>query len=294
MLERQETETFLTLAEELHFGRTAARLRLSTARVSQLVRQLERRVGVPLFHRASRPVRLTPIGASLARDLRPAVAAMDAAVDAAVAAGRGTGGEVHVGYLSAHVGRLAQRAAALYASRHGGVVRAHEVRLAEALEGLRTGALDVLLGHHPVAAPDMTAGPVLISEPRVLAVADRHPLARRSSVHARELTRNPVITACCAPLPYEADVPEGPGADSFQEVLTLVGAGLGVFPAGAHAADFYPRPDVVYVPIEDAPPLEWGPVWATEAATAKVRAFTEVAVETAGYAEGPGVPGPSR
>ncbi|GAA3168057.1 LysR family transcriptional regulator [Nonomuraea salmonea] len=49
MLERHELEAFLTLAEELHFGRTAERLRVSTARISQTIAKLERRTGVPLF-----------------------------------------------------------------------------------------------------------------------------------------------------------------------------------------------------------------------------------------------------
>lgn len=55
MLERHELDVFLTPAEELHFGRTAERLRVSTARVSQTVQRLERRIGVPLFNRTSRP-----------------------------------------------------------------------------------------------------------------------------------------------------------------------------------------------------------------------------------------------
>ena len=64
MLERYELETFLTLAEELHFGRTAERTHVSTARVSQTIKKLERRVGAPLFNRTSRHVELTPSGAS--------------------------------------------------------------------------------------------------------------------------------------------------------------------------------------------------------------------------------------
>ena len=56
MLERHELEAFLTLAEELHFGRTAERLRVSTARISQTIAKLERRIGVPLFNRTSRRV----------------------------------------------------------------------------------------------------------------------------------------------------------------------------------------------------------------------------------------------
>ena len=80
MLERLETETFLTLAEELHFGRTAERLRITTGRVSQVIKKLERRIGGMLFERTSRTVRLTPIGRQLADDLVPLVAAMDEAL----------------------------------------------------------------------------------------------------------------------------------------------------------------------------------------------------------------------
>ena len=71
MLERYELETFLTLAEELHFGRTAERTHVSTARVSQTIKKLERRVGAPLFNRTSRHVELTPIGRQLYDDLTP-------------------------------------------------------------------------------------------------------------------------------------------------------------------------------------------------------------------------------
>ncbi|TFV32353.1 LysR family transcriptional regulator [Streptomyces sp. T1317-0309] len=49
-----EIETFLALAQELHFGRTAERMGLSQSRVSQLIRSLERHIGAPLFTRTSR------------------------------------------------------------------------------------------------------------------------------------------------------------------------------------------------------------------------------------------------
>lgn len=89
VIERYEVESFLTLAEELHFGRTAERLRVSAAHVSQTIRKLERRVGAALFHRSSRRVELTPLGRALAEELGPARAAVGAALQAAVEAGRG-------------------------------------------------------------------------------------------------------------------------------------------------------------------------------------------------------------
>ncbi|GAA4779007.1 LysR family transcriptional regulator [Citricoccus nitrophenolicus] len=69
-MERREIEIFLTLAEELHFGRTAGRLLVSQARVSQSIAKLEHRFGVTLFDRTSRRVALTPVGAALYADVR--------------------------------------------------------------------------------------------------------------------------------------------------------------------------------------------------------------------------------
>ncbi|MFC4591246.1 LysR family transcriptional regulator [Sphaerisporangium corydalis] len=71
-MERQEIEVFLVLAEELHFARTAERLRVSAATISQTIAKLERLFGAPLFHRTTRRVELTPLGRQLLDDLRPA------------------------------------------------------------------------------------------------------------------------------------------------------------------------------------------------------------------------------
>jgi DNA-binding transcriptional LysR family regulator len=87
-MDTAEIEVFLVLAEELHFGRTAERLRLPQPRVSRLVAALERRAGGALFERTSRRVRLTPLGQQLASRLRPAYAQLTAALDEARAAAR--------------------------------------------------------------------------------------------------------------------------------------------------------------------------------------------------------------
>jgi DNA-binding transcriptional LysR family regulator len=58
-------DVFLTLASELHFGRTAERLGLPQPRVSRIIRGLETEVGGALFERISRRVGLSPLGARL-------------------------------------------------------------------------------------------------------------------------------------------------------------------------------------------------------------------------------------
>src|SRR6266700_6525548 len=79
-VELRELRIFLMLADELHFGRTAQRLGISQPGVSEAVRVLESRLGVKVFDRTSRRVRLTPAGEGLRRNLLPAVAALDQAL----------------------------------------------------------------------------------------------------------------------------------------------------------------------------------------------------------------------
>lgn len=290
MLERYEIETFLTLSEELHFGRTAERLRVTTGRISHVVRKLERRIGAPLFERTSRVVRLTPIGTQLATDLRPLVAGMAAAVERAVAAGRGITGELRVAYVGESTAPALLRAVSLFAERHPEcVVHVHEASLATTRSSLRDGSLDVLIASYPFDG--MANGPALLRENRVLAVAVDHPLAGAESVSLEVLGDHPVVQYPAVTsaefkrdrtpdrTPAGRPVPKGPAGNTFSELLALVAMGRGVLPVGEQARHYYARPDIAYVPIRDAPPILRGPVWLASNTTARVREFVRAAVD---------------
>lgn len=77
--ELRELEVFMALAGELHFGRTAERLGLTHARLSQVVASLEARMGTKLFDRTSRHVQLTPRGEQLLRQVTPTYGAIERA-----------------------------------------------------------------------------------------------------------------------------------------------------------------------------------------------------------------------
>ncbi|MFB7591410.1 LysR family transcriptional regulator [Streptomyces sp. NPDC056169] len=70
-MELRDIELFLTLAAELHFGRSAERLQVSPAVVSQAIKKQERVIGAQLFERTSRHVRITPTGVVLLQRLKP-------------------------------------------------------------------------------------------------------------------------------------------------------------------------------------------------------------------------------
>ncbi|MER7890470.1 LysR family transcriptional regulator [Micromonospora sp. NPDC094482] len=291
MLERYEVEAFLTLAEELHFGRTATRLRVTTGRVSHVIKRLERRIGAPLFARTSRVVQLTSIGRQLAEDLRPLVAGIDEALARAVDAGRGVTGTLRVAFLGEWTAPVLLKAVALFSERHPEcVVEVREVQLFNSRPSLLDGSVDVLIAAYPFDG--MATGPALISEGRALAVPAGHPLAGAESVSLEVLAEHPVVQYPAVTsaefkrdrtpehTPAGRPVPKGPAGNTFSEMLSLVALGRGVLPVGEHTRRYYPRPDVAYVPIHDAPPIRRGPVWLETNTTARVRAFVRAAADS--------------
>ncbi|MGW6414928.1 LysR family transcriptional regulator [Streptomyces sp. NPDC055055] len=286
MLERYELEAFLTLAEELHFGRTAERLGVTTGRVSQTVKRLERRVGTPLFTRTSRSVRLTPVGRRLHEDLLPAYRQLRAAVERATAAGHGLQGRLRAGFGAPWGGELLTAAADTLLALHPACeITVREVPLDEGVRPLRDGTLDVQFVAFPVREPDLTTGPVVTTDDRVLLLPSSHPLAGRPSLGLEDLAGLELIAPEGAVPDYWTDhhyprttpsgapVGRGPAAATWQEVLSHVSAGRGVAPGAARGAVYHPRPGIAYVPLRDAPPLAYGLAWPTTADSDLLRAF---------------------
>jgi DNA-binding transcriptional LysR family regulator len=292
-MEQRDIEIFLTLADELHFGRTAERLHVTTARVSQTIKQLETRIGAALFERTSRRVELTPIGRQLQDDLRPAYQQIQDAVERAVGSARGISGTLRVGFVGAAAGQFVLSVAEVFQREHPGCeVEIRENQFGDGLGLLRGGDIEMLLAVLPIQAArqtDISGGEVLLREDRMIAVSARHRFAQRPSVtfaelaYARVLRSPPAVPdywdEALAPLetPDGRPVERGPTFATVQEMLAQVGAGKGSYPVPAQASQFYLRPDVVYVPIEDAPPFEWRFIWLTAGETGLITSFDRTA-----------------
>lgn len=69
MIELRDLQVVQALAKELHFGRTAEQLGVTSSTVSRRVRAVEAQLGVTLFNRTSRSVALTDAGRHLAAEL---------------------------------------------------------------------------------------------------------------------------------------------------------------------------------------------------------------------------------
>ncbi|MEV5341531.1 LysR family transcriptional regulator [Streptomyces sp. NPDC052676] len=291
MLDLGDIQIFLTLAEELHFGRTAERLRLTTARVSQSIKKQERRIGAPLFHRTTRTVRLTPLGEQLQRRLSEGYEQIVAGIDAVTAAARGMSGSLALGTMGA-MARAIGDVIDLFRSRYPDVeLRFREIHPPDPLTPLRSGEVDVGVLWLPVREPDLTVGPVLRASPVMVMAAPAHPLAARESVTLEDLGDHAVLGPA-GPIPQYREAglipfhtPSGRPirlagrVNTFQEVLTTIADGHAVALTQAEAADYCPWPDIRSLPIREAAPSRWALVWKSAAETPLIRAFAEAAAD---------------
>ncbi len=294
-MELRDIEIFLTLAEELHFGRTAERLHVTPARVSQAIKKQERAIGAALFERTSRVVRLTPVGERLRDELEVGYRQIRQAIGGTAAAVRGVSGTVRAGFSGPWCGDLIVRAAEVFRDRYPAcAVQIVERLLADRFGPLRADELDLQLVELPADEPDLVNGPILFRERRALQVPLGHPLAGRQSVTLEDYGDCEVIALQNVPdyfvdhhvprrTPSGRPVRRGPAANSFQEVQSLIAAGRGVQPLALRAADYHSRPDTVIVPFDDAPPIEYGLVWPAAGDTVKIRAFVRAVLDVAGH-----------
>lgn len=288
-MELRDIEIFLTLAEELHFGRTAQRLHVSQARVSQAIKAQERRIGAALFDRSSRAVTLTPLGAQLRDDLRSGYDAIRTGVAKATEAARGMTGTVRVGVMGA-VGHEIRDVIDTFRGRYPGcAVALREIHFSDPFTALRAGELDVALLWRPVREPDLVEGPVLLTEGRVLAVPTGHDLATRPSVSIEDFANRVFIdpgprlpgywieSMVPEHTPSGRPIPRGPHATTFHEVLTTVAAGECLTALNEHVLRYYSHPGVVFLPVHDAPPTEWALVWREDGLPPRGHGFVDVA-----------------
>jgi DNA-binding transcriptional LysR family regulator len=288
-VELRELRIFLVLADELHFGRTAERLGISQPGVSEAVRVLESRLGVKVFDRTSRRVRLTPAGEALQRSLVPALAATDRALAQTSELSGAVRGLLRAGFVLTTEGPALSRLIAAFQARYPACeVRLQEVETFDAYRPLRRGDIDVLCNWLAVDEPDLTAGTAFAYYQRALAVAATHRLARQQAVSIEDLADEEValLPPSTPPAVYDLLVPPRTPSgrpirrtqpvQTINEILSLVARGRIVHPTSP-TVPIFNRDDVALIPIDDLPPLPLGLVWCASRENPRIRALNEVA-----------------
>jgi DNA-binding transcriptional LysR family regulator len=288
-VELRHLRYFVAVAEELHFGRAAARLHLAQPPLSRQIRQLEGELGVPLFERDKRHVRLTDAGAVFLAEARAMLAGAEQAAQAARRAARGEVGRLTVGFIGAASYSVLPGIVQAFRARYPDAeLVLQELTTAEQLAALRAGTIRVGLVRPPVADAALAAETVL-REPLVVALPAGHALATEPRVAVAALAGEPwvlfprrlaadlyeQILALCARAGFRPRLAQE--AVQMQTVVRLVGAGVGVSLVPRSVETLHSA-GVAYRPLADAmAEVEMAVAWRRDDGSALLRQFLAVA-----------------
>lgn len=288
-MELRDIEVFLTLAEELHFGRTAERLHLSQGRVSQSVKSQERRIGGRLIDRTNpRNVQLTVLGQQLLADLLPAYQGVVAAIENAQMAARGVSGALRVAMIGYNPYDYQPFWDAFRRRYPQWELQIRSTEFGDQFGPLYRGEVDIVIAWVPVEVPGLKVGPIISSEPMVAVMPDGHDLAGEKAL-SLEVFGDRGVFKPDTPLPdYWEDAvspfftPKGRPIEritpisTLEDILTTVSTSTALTTGMSHIARYYNRPGITYLPIADSHLVRWAPVWRSDSETPQISAFAGV------------------
>lgn len=232
---------FVTVAEDLHFGRAAKRLHISQPPLSQLIRQFEQELGATLFIRTTRNVQLTPAGKALLERARRLAAEADAALVAVQRVARGEAGALTLGFTHSTVYGVLPRTLGAWRARYPDLaLELKQLTSDLLLDGVRSGRIDVALARvsPDLADPELRVA-LIAREPMLLVIPAGHEFAALDAVPVQALQGLPFLHYDPQGSRYFHDLVEGIFARAevrptiahmsiLPTLLALVEAGMGL------------------------------------------------------------------
>ncbi|KAG1458010.1 hypothetical protein G6F57_014780 [Rhizopus arrhizus] len=252
---------FQAVAEEGSFTRAAARLHIAQPQLSRQIRQFEEELGVQLFERTPRALRLTEAGRFLLEQSRLLTARLEEVLEGTRRLGQTQRRWVGSGFVpSTLYGGVPELIRQLRSADPQVEVGLTEMTTLPQLEALKAGRIDLGIGRILLDDPAIERR-VLMTEPLMAAVPLHHPLAAMGSVSVERLAQEPFVLYPARPRPNFADHVLGlfraagyalqvvQEANELQTAIGLVAAGLGVSVVPASVQRLQ-RQDVAHVRIE--------------------------------------------
>lgn len=272
-MELRHVRYFVAVAEELSFSRAAERLHLAQPPLSAQIKSLEEELGVKLFERSTRSVRLTASGRVFLDDARAVLAAADLAQHRVRNSQHGLVGTLRIGVLApTATNRLAQILRS-YRMKYPGVqFTLFELTSVEQLQRLRADSLDLALCRPPVGPPDLDCR-FLEESPMILALPVGHRLSRSKQIEWKDFNGESLVMihpslqhgyydhflSSCAKAGARPVV--GQYANDIHSKLWLISAGFGIAPTTKTIADVK-RPGLVFRELPPGlPPVKTMLVW---------------------------------
>lgn len=260
-MEIQQLRYFCAIAETNSFSRAAQLTHVAQPSLSQQIRKLEDELGVRLFDRLGRTVRLTDLGRVFLPRARSVLRELEAARGDVVARKASIGGPVCVGAIPTIAPYFLPPHLTTFSRKHPQArITVVEEITPVLLEMLRAGSVDVALVALPLSARGQEFKSFALTTEKLYAVLSRlHPLARRQAVSLAELRDEPFLllrdghcfretaVQACKRAHLNPQIVFESG--NFTSILSMVNAGLGVSIVPQMALE--KRAGCCFVPLED-------------------------------------------
>lgn len=292
MFELNQLRCFVTVAEELHFGRAAARLNMTQPPLSRQIRVLEHILDVTLFERTSRSVRLTSVGTSFLPEAKRLLRFAEEAAAHAKRTALGHAGSLRIGFTAAAAHSFLPGLINAYRAQAPDIeLFLREMVSGKQIDALQGGQIDVGLVRPPVADPELDSIRVM-TESLLAALPKGHRLARQDNVRIKDLDGEPFVMYAPLEARYFYDLLVAQFAkakilpkyvqylDQIHAILSLVRAGLGIALVPEAAASLRIK-DVVLRPVHLRPskPVELFLAWRRDHDSPQLSAFLTIVRE---------------
>jgi DNA-binding transcriptional LysR family regulator len=188
-VELRQIRSFLSVAETLHFGRTAALIHISQPALSLQIRALEEEIGVPLFARNRRKTTLTEAGVAFRKEAAAAMSQLDLAIRKSRLAANGKLGFLRVGFIFTAGFEIVPSIVRQFRSLNPEVeFSLRSIPTATQVRMLETGSLDIGFLRLPIGEHSALEVQTVHREPFVVVVPGSHKLAKKKRVHLREVS----------------------------------------------------------------------------------------------------------
>jgi DNA-binding transcriptional LysR family regulator len=302
-VELRQLTYFSVVAEELHFGRAAARLQMTQPPLSQQILQLENELGVKLFERTKRHVELTNAGNIFLHEIRQVLNKLEEAKALALRAQNGVVGRLVVGFVGSATFDILPVIVRGFREQFPHIdLILHEMPTPMQIEALHNQEIDIGFVRPPIS--DRLVSLLSLYQETCIAVVPKvHPLAQRASLSMADLRAeqfimvergiwpswyDDIITQChdagFSPIIRQ-------GVKEIQTVVGLVASGLGISIVPRSTSNFHTQ-DVAYVNIDqqEAPRVEMSLAWRTDDHSNLVKQFLYTAPQLIGSVKRSNVP----
>ena len=286
--ELRQLQYFIAVAEELNFTRAAERLNVVQQSLSAAIAQLEALLGIKLFERTTRSVRLTNAGAAWLPYAREALATADRAAEAARDLAAGRAGRLRVGLAATAALDVTPRLLRAFAERFPLVELAIEhFDCQDPSGGLRQRRSDVAIVRPPLHDDGLELV-AIGTEPRFAVLPADHPLADRAGIDFAELADEPWIDIDTDPVWWDfwrvaerrSGAPRiGATCRSCAELLEAARAGKATGLVGESVARAQSWPQLAFVEVRDIPPATLAIAWRSDSLEPTVRNFVTLATD---------------